>query len=81
MAVTTRDIAEERSMTLASRCWWQEAGTRVTGGLLILAGVLLMLASQLFVTNYADWGMLAGLIMVALGTVIIVVVSKKAWMT
>ena len=65
-------------MTLASRCWWREAGLKVMGGCLILIGMLLLMAAQLLSGRYAGWGFVAGLIIVALGALTILVDSQAA---
>lgn len=68
-------------MTLASRCWWRGAGLKVMGGLLILVGVLLLMAAKLVANRYAEGGFVAGLIIVALGTLTIVIDSMAAGTT
>jgi len=66
-------------MTFAGRFWWQEVAPKIIAGLLILAGMLLMLTAQFIANPYAGWGLIAGLILVALGAVTIVVIKRNAW--
>lgn len=58
-------------MTLASRHWWRETGPRITGGLLILVGILIVVLSQVMVPKYAGMGLVAGLILVGIGALLI----------
>lgn len=68
-------------MSLGNRCWWQAAAPRVTGGLLILGGLLTMILSNLLVARFAGWGLVAGLALVVLGALTIAVLARDARMT
>lgn len=60
-------------MTLASRHWWRETGLRILGGILILVGLLIAFLSQIMAPQLAGIGLVAGLILAALGVALIAV--------
>lgn len=62
-------------MTLASRHWWRVTGPKITGGLLIFAGVLLTLLSQVVFPRYAGFGLAGGLVLAGVGALIIVLAA------
>ena len=60
-------------MTLASNHWWRETGLRILGGVLILTGLLIAFLSQIMMPRFAGIGLVAGLILAAIGVALIAI--------